>query len=185
MSLGKAGYSDSRCDHLMLAADFFDRPAEDVAHDLLGQRLCWRVDAETHSRKITETEAYTGPEDLASHAARGRTKRNEPMYGPPGTLYVYFVYGMHWMLNVVTGPVEFPAAVLIRGVEGIVGPARITKALGINGELNGKPASKDSGVWFSEGLQGQKERITRSPRIGVAYAGEIWAKKPYRFRLIS
>jgi DNA-3-methyladenine glycosylase len=97
---------------------------------------------------------------------------------------MYFVYGMHWMLNVVTGPVGFPAAVLIRGLEGIVGPGRVTKALGINGDLNGKVADECSGVWFSERLQVPRERITRSPRIGVAYAGELWAGKPYRFRLI-
>ena len=74
---------------------------------------------------ITETEAYIGPHDLASHAARGRTKRTEVMFGEPGTLYLYFVYGMHWMLNVVTGPVGYPAAVLIRAVQDINGPARL------------------------------------------------------------
>jgi len=98
----------------VLDSKFFDRSAEDVAHDLIGCRLCWRKGDQTLSRTITETEAYIGPEDLASHAARGRTKRNEVMFGPPGTFYVYFVYGMHWMLNVVTGPIGYPAAVLER-----------------------------------------------------------------------
>jgi DNA-3-methyladenine glycosylase len=166
-----------------LSARFFDRSAEEVAHDLIGCRLNWRSDGKSDSRIITETEAYTGSDDLASHASRGRTKRNAPMFGPPGIFYVYFVYGMHWMLNVVTGPVEFPAAVLIRGVEGIVGPARLTKALRINGNLNGKAANKETGVWFSERPGAMKHKVSRSSRIGVSYAGPIWSLKPYRFTL--
>jgi DNA-3-methyladenine glycosylase len=167
----------------VLDSRFFDRAAENVAHDLIGCRLCWRKCDQTLSRTITETEAYTGRDDLASHASRGRTKRNEAMLGPPGIFYVYFVYGMHWMLNVVTGPVGYPAAVLIRGVEGIVGPGRLTKALRINGNLNGKAASKDTGVWFSERSGPMKNTITPSSRIGVSYAGPIWSVKPYRFTL--
>jgi DNA-3-methyladenine glycosylase len=132
----------------VLDSTFFDRPAEKVAYDLIGCRLHWREDDRSHSRIITETEAYTGPNDLASHASKGRTKRNEAMFGQPGTFYVYFVYGLHWMLNVVTGPINYPAAVLIRGIEGIVGPARLTKALGISGDLNGKMANEETGVWF-------------------------------------
>jgi DNA-3-methyladenine glycosylase len=92
----------------VLDVTFFDRPAEDVSYDLIGCRLHWRPSDQSKSRIITETEAYLGPEDLASHAARGRTKRNEAMFGPPGSLYVYVVYGMHWMLNVVTGPLTIP-----------------------------------------------------------------------------
>ena len=130
----------------VLDSTFFDRSAEDVAFDLIGRRLHWRDGDKSHSRIVIETEAYVGPDDLASHAAIGRTKRTEAMFGPPGTFYVYFVYGMHWMLNVVTGPVGYPAAVLVRSVEGIVGPARLTKALGINGDLNGKVANKKTGV---------------------------------------
>jgi DNA-3-methyladenine glycosylase len=167
----------------VLVSTFFDRSAEVVAHDLIGCRLCWRKGDQTISRIITETECYTGSDDLASHASRGRTKRNEAMFGPPGIFYVYFVYGMHWMLNVVTGPVGYPAAVLIRGVEGIVGPGRLTKALKINGNLNGKQASKEAGFWFSRGAAPTKFNVSRSSRIGVSYAGPIWSVKPYRFTL--
>jgi DNA-3-methyladenine glycosylase len=166
-----------------LDCTFFNRPAEKVANDLIGCALNWKNGDQTEARIITETECYTGPDDLASHASRGRTKRNEAMFGPPGIFYVYFVYGMHWMLNVVTGPVGYPAAVLIRGVEGIVGPGRLTKAARINGNLNGKPAKKETGVWFSERSGPRKNTITRSSRIGVSYAGPIWSVKPYRFIL--
>jgi len=169
----------------ILTATFFDRTALKVAHDLIGCRLNWIEGDQFRSRIITETEAYTGPDDLASHASKGRTKRNEAMFGQPATFYVYFVYGLHWMLNVVTGPDEYPAAVLIRGVEGIVGPARLTKALGINGDLNGKVANKESGVWFGEGLRPSRKQIIRSARIGVDYAGPVWSLKPYRFSLKS
>jgi DNA-3-methyladenine glycosylase len=167
----------------VLDSEFFDRPAEKVAHDLIGCRLNWRCGNRSDSRIITDTEAYTGPDDLASHAARGATKRNAPMFGPPGTFYVYFVYGMYWMLNVVTGPVGYPAAVLIRGVEGIVGPGRLTKAIGITGRLNAKVASEETGVWFSEAPILSNRRVSRSPRIGVNYAGQTWSAKPYRFTL--
>jgi len=153
------------------------------AHDLIGCRLCWRKGDQTLSRTITETEAYIGPEDLTSHAARGRTKRNAAMFGPPGTFYIYFVYGMHWMLNVVTGPVGYPAAVLIRSVESIIGPARVTKALAITGALNGQPATEETGLWFSEGPRPPRRQILRSARIGVGYAGSVWALKHYRFKL--
>jgi DNA-3-methyladenine glycosylase len=167
----------------VLDSTFFDRAAEEVAHDLIGCRLNWRSGSNSNSRIITDTEAYTGPDDLASHAARGRTKRNEPMFGAPGIFYVYFVYGMHWMLNVVTGPVGYPAAVLIRGVEGIEGPGRLTKVLRINGDLNGKAANNATGVWFSERSGPMRNTVNRSARIGVSYAGPIWSVKPYRFTL--
>jgi DNA-3-methyladenine glycosylase len=167
----------------VLDAAFFDRAADTVAFDLIGCRLNWSLGDELDSRVITETEAYIGPHDLASHAARGRTKRNEAMFGLPGTFYVYFVYGMHFMLNVVTGPVDFPAAVLIRAAEGIKGPARLTKAMGVTGSLNGKPADEENGVWFSEGTRPLRPEIIRSARIGVEYAGPIWSIKPLRFNL--
>ena len=83
----------------VLGAEFFDRAADEVAVDLIGCRLCWKHDGRSDVRIITETEAYFGEHDLASHASKGRTKRTEVMFGPPGTLYLYFVYGMHWMLK--------------------------------------------------------------------------------------
>jgi DNA-3-methyladenine glycosylase len=165
----------------ILSAGFFDRTALKVARELIGCRL--HVRDQIQSRIITETEAYVGPQDLASHASKGRTKRTEAMFGPPGSFYVYFVYGVHWMLNVVTGPGAYPSAVLIRSVEGIVGPARLTQALGINGDLNGKPANKETGVWFSEKPQPRRKQVIRSARIGVDFAAPIWSAKPYRFSL--
>jgi DNA-3-methyladenine glycosylase len=101
------------------------------------------------------------------------------MFGPPGTFYVYFVYGLHWMLNVVTGPVDYAAAVLIRSVEGIVG--KLTNALGITGTLNGQPAIEATGLWCSEGPR--SPQVMWSARIGVDYVGSVWALKPYRFKL--
>jgi DNA-3-methyladenine glycosylase len=168
---------------LPLDSTFFDRPAEKVAYDLISCRLNWARCDKPESQIITETEAYIGPADLASHAARGRTKRNEAVFGPPGTFYVYFVYGMHWMLNIVTGPIGYPAAVLIRGVDGFVGPGRLTKAIGITGRLNAKVASEETGVWFSEAPILSNRRVSRFPRIGVNYAGQTWSAKPYRFTL--
>ena len=96
----------------LLAAPFFDRPALKVARDLIGCLIHSKLGKQTQSRIITEVEAYTGPNDLASHASKGRrTKRNEVMFGSPGTFYAYLVYGLHWMLNVVTGPGSYPSAV--------------------------------------------------------------------------
>ena len=95
----------------VLNAAFIDRPVEKVAHSLLGCRMHWKDGEQSDSRIITETEAYLGADDLASHASKGRTKRTEGMFGP-GTFYVYFVYGLHWMLNVVTGPIGCPSRLL-------------------------------------------------------------------------
>jgi len=168
-----------------LTPEFFNRPADKVARDLLGKALLRRQGRSVTTHIITETEAYIGPQDLASHAAGGRrTKRTEIMFGQPGTLYVYFVYGMHWMLNVVTGEIGHPAAVLIRGVEGWAGPAGLTRALHITGTLNGAPACKASGLWFAEcGSPPARGAILRTARIGVDYAGPVWSAKPYRFLL--
>ena len=135
---------------------------------------------------VTETEAYEGPHDLACHAARGRTARTEIMFGPPGTLYVYLIYGIHWMLNVVTGEAGYPAAVLIRGVEAASGPGRATSALRIGSALNGKVADEATGLWFEDvGRKSPPGRVVRTSRIGVDYAGPVWSAKHLRFVLSS
>ena len=121
----------------------------------------------------------SGPHYFARHAARGRTTRTEAMYGPPGALYIYFVYGLHWMLNVVTGAEGDPAAALIRSAGGVSGPARLTRTLGIDGALNGRLAEPGSGLWFEHG-QGPCKAIA-TPRIGVDYAGPRWSARKLRF----
>jgi DNA-3-methyladenine glycosylase len=165
----------------ILDAAFFDRPADIVARELPGRTLVRRLRGERAALTITETEAYLGPHDLACHAARGRTPRTEIMYGPPGTFYVYLVYGLHWMLNVVTGPAGYPAAVLIRGAGDVSGPGKLARALAIGGALNGKPAAAGSGLWFEEGTGAR--RVIATPRIGVDYAGPRWSARKLRFVL--
>ncbi|MFM7136122.1 MAG: DNA-3-methyladenine glycosylase [Planctomycetota bacterium] len=160
---------------------FFDRPADRVARELLGCRLVVRGgDGRVRRHVVCETEAYLGAHDLACHGSRGMTPRNAVMFGPAGIWYVYLCYGMHWMLNVVTGPEGVPAAVLIRGVGGHVGPGRLTRALGIDKQFDGRAAGRPTGLWLEPGPPPPRRLVTRTPRIGVAYAGD-WAKRPLRF----
>lgn len=133
-------------------------------------------------RMITEVEAYDGENDLACHAARGRTARTAVMYGPGGVWYVYLCYGMHEMLNLVVGPPDWPAAVLIRGVAGLAGPGRLTRALAIDRALNGRRAEPASGLHLEDhGIKVPRRLVQATPRIGVEYAGSVWAQKPWRF----
>lgn len=164
----------------VLTRDFFNRSAVVVAKELLGKFLVTNQGA----FMITETEAYEGFSDTASHAARGITPRNQPMFGPPGRWYIYFVYGNHFMLNIVTGAEGHPAAVLIRGVMGSNGPGRLTKKMSINKKFNDLPASKKTGLWLEDrGIKVSPRQIKRLPRVGVDYAGKAWSKKPWRFCL--
>jgi DNA-3-methyladenine glycosylase len=167
-----------------LAASFFTRPAAQVARDLLGKVLIRKQGPRLATHIVTETEAYEGTHDLASHSARGRTARTEVMFGPAGHLYVYRIYGLHWMLNIVTGEIDEAAAVLIRGLDLVNGPGRVAAALRIDASLNGCAAAKATGLWFEDvGGPPAKMRIRRTPRIGVDYAGPIWAAKKLRFVL--
>jgi DNA-3-methyladenine glycosylase len=154
-----------------------------IARGLLGKILVARMaTGERRAHRITEAEAYHGPEDRACHASRGRTKRTAVMFEPGGVWYVYLVYGMHEMLNLVTGPRDFPAAVLIRGVEGIVGPGRVTRELTINRRFNAQPAARATGLWIEDdGFVPPAEEVRATPRIGVDYAGSPWVEKPWRF----
>lgn len=154
-----------------------------LARWLLGKHLVRRrADGRLDARLITEVEAYRGEADLACHARAGRTKRTEPLYGPGGIWYVYLCYGIHEMLNLVVGPRDWPAAVLIRGVEGASGPGRVTAALQIDRRLNATPAAPATGLWIEDrGVHVPPKLIRATPRIGVDYAGPVWAKKPWRF----
>jgi DNA-3-methyladenine glycosylase len=165
-----------------LIATFFDRPADHVARDLLGKALVRRIGCAEHAFTISETEAYLGPHDLACHSARGRTQRTEVMFGQPGTLYIYLVYGLHLMLNVVTGPTGCAAAVLIRSAGNAHGPGRLGRELALTADLNGKAASPDTGLWFEDrGILAY--RIVTAPRIGVGYAGPKWSHRKLRYIL--
>ncbi len=149
------------------------------ARNLLGKYL---VRAGRKPCMITDVEAYDGKRDQASHARVGRTRRTEVMYGPGGVWYVYLCYGVHEMLNLVVGPPDWPAAVLIRGLEGCTGPGRLTRQLGLDRRFNGAPATQAGGLWIEDhGIRVPRALLRRGPRIGVAYAGPVWAAKPWRF----
>jgi DNA-3-methyladenine glycosylase len=152
------------------------------ARSLLGKVLVRTIAGGESAHVITEVEAYIGESDLACHASRGVTARTRILFGPPGHWYVYLIYGMHEMLNLVTGPEGWPSAILIRGVVGATGPGRVTRALAVNRVLNGRPASRDSGLWIEDrGIRVPDRLVARTPRIGIDYAGPVWAAKPWRF----
>ncbi len=178
---------------MILSKKFYNRKTLTVAQELLGCFLVRKINGKIIRAKITETEAYNGPKDLASHASRGRTERNKIMFGGPGTIYVYFTYGMHFMFNIVTEAKDYPAAVLIRAVEiggedgkkiNTNGPARLTKALRINKSFNGLSIrTKEYGLW-TENRKGKisLRQIKKAKRVGVDYAGE-YKDKMWRFML--
>ncbi len=188
-----------------LPVAFYDRPTLTVARELLGMRLVRLLDGQRVGGWIVETEAYVGEEDLGCHARAGRTPRTEVMYGPPGRAYVYFNYGMHWLLNAVTEREGFPAAVLIRALwpaEGLAliaarrrgrprrqwtdGPAKLTQALAIDGSFNRCDLTvTDDGLWIEPGLPVPAENVTKGPRVGLYSVPEPWKSIPWRFRVIN
>lgn len=165
-----------------LGVQFFDRDTETVARELLGKQLICELNGEREVLTITETEAYVGPEDKACHASRGRTERTEVMFGPPGRFYVYLIYGMYHMLNIITREAGYPAGVLIRGAGALDGPGKLTRELNIGMELNGEVVDPASGVWIADKKDVPSHKIIKTPRIGVEYAKE-WVDKPLRFLL--
>ncbi len=163
-----------------------ERNTVTLARGLLGKYLVRRKpDGSEDARMIIETEAYHGEGDQACHARVGRTRRTEVMYAAGGCWYVYLCYGVHDLLNLVVGPADFPAAILIRGVEGTLGPGRVTKALAVDRSFNARPALDPStGLWLEDrGIKIPRGAIEALPRVGVDYAGPVWAAKPWRFRV--
>jgi DNA-3-methyladenine glycosylase len=176
---------------------FYEQNTLDVARQLLGKYLVRKHPDGTTVGRIVETEAYCGPEDKACHASRGRTPRTEIMFGQAGHAYVYFIYGFHYMLNIVTEGTDFPAAVLIRAVEPVrgmalmkkrrgtqearhlaSGPGKLCEAFAIDRTLNGSDMC--GGVLYVEDHIEPATKVVTTPRIGVDYAGP-WKHKPWRF----
>ncbi len=170
---------------MILTSDFFRRPTLDICPELLGKFLVRKIGKRTLSGFVTEAEAYVGMEDKACHAARGKTQRNKVMFEEAGLWYVYLVYGMYWMLNIVTEEKDFPAAILLRGIQTdqrhLNGPGKLTKTLTIDKRFNGKLALPKTGLWFEDrGVSVPSKRIKQGKRIGIGYAGK-WQHKPWRF----
>lgn len=182
---------------LPLPPGFYNRPTLTVARELLGARLVRLHNGARLSGFITETEAYIGETDLGCHARAGRTPRTATMYGRAGIAYVYFTYGMHWLLNAVTEAEGFPAAVLIRAIlpdEGaevigarrngrdVRGPAKLTQALGVDGSLNQIDlTTPDCGLWIEPGIVHPDTSVTQTPRVGLYSVPEPWKSIPWRF----
>ena len=184
---------------ICLPREFYARPTLSVARELLGMRLVRILEGVRLSGSIIETEAYIGETDLGCHAKAGQTRRNAIMYGPPGHAYVYFTYGMHWMLNAVTEREGFPAAVLLRAIlplEGqevirlrrqgrdSLGPAKLTQALGIDGTSNGVDLTDArGGLWIEAGPPVAESAILTGARVGLYTVPEPWKSMAWRFRV--
>lgn len=165
-----------------LERSYFLQDVLQVAWSLPGKYLVMQNAGEVHRFMISDVEAYRGEEDEACHARKGKTQRTRVMYFPGGVLYVYLIYGMHWMLNIVAGPQGEPQAVLIRGLRSISGPGRLTRQLGIDDTYNEEDLARSSRIWLEDHPASAGQVITR-PRVGIDYAGKKWREKPWRFIL--
>jgi DNA-3-methyladenine glycosylase len=185
----------------IIPREFYNRPTLTVARELIGSRLVRILNGYRLVGLITETEAYIGEKDLGCHAKAGRTARTAVMYGAPGHAYVYFTYGNHWMLNVVTEREGFPAAVLLRAIqpfEGVdimskrrngrdtFGPGKLTQAMGISKTENGVDLTNNrSGLWIEAAGSIPDRLVTKGPRVGLNTVPEPWKSKPWRFLVIG
>lgn len=182
---------------MILPQEFYNRSTLKVARELIGTRLVRISEGEKLAGLITETEAYISGNDLACHAKAGITMRTQVMFGEPGHAYVYFTYGNHWMLNVVTEREGFPAAVLIRAIQPIegvdtmlerrsgrdtFGPGKLCQAMGITKSENGVDLTGTSGgLWIEAGVKVPNSLVTKGPRVGLNNTPEPWLSKPWRF----
>lgn len=163
-----------------LSHEFYKQDAVTVAEKLLGKVLVRVLNDGTEVRyRITETEAYLGEEDLACHASKGRTPRTEIMYAEGGCLYVYLIYGMYWMLNVVTGLEGDPQAVLIRGLNDITGSGKVGRELIIDKSFYGEDLLSSSRIWIENAPD--EPHFDTAARVGIEYAGDVWKNKLWRF----
>ena len=167
---------------MRLPKTYFTHDVLEIAPDLLGKKLV-RIfkDGSRKEYLITETEAYRGEEDLACHASKGRTARTEVMYQEGGVIYVYLIYGLYWLLNIVTGQSDHPQAVLIRGLKEITGPGRVGKQLQLDRTFYGEDLSQSKRIWLETGIEVVRYRADK--RVGVEYAGKVWTNKLWRFVL--
>ena len=160
-----------------LGYEFFHRPCPEVARELVGKVL---VHGEKQLR-ISETECYCGENDTACHASRGRTQRTEVMYREAGTVYIYLCFGMHWMLNIVTGEFDHPEAVLIRACVDAAGPGKLTKALAITGVQNRSSVVTGGDLWIGD--DGFRCETVTDKRVGIGYASQEDQDRLWRFKL--
>lgn len=164
---------------MILDYDFFNRDVLEVAPDLVGKILVHRTENGEVRERIAETEAYRGEEDTACHASKGRTQRTEVMYHDSGMIYVYLCYGMHWLMNIVTGGEGNPQAVLIRAGEEYNGPAKLTKRLGVDKAFNDVSIVGNGEIWIED--DGYRPKIKTDKRVGIDYATEEYRNKEWRF----
>ena len=154
----------------------------ELAPKLLGKILCRSINGKVLKYRITETEAYYSEQDTACHAHKGKTNRTKIMYEEGGVAYIYLCYGMHWMLNIVSGGKDIPQAVLLRSVEGYNGPGKLTKILNITGKLNGENLINSNKIWLEN--DNFVCKFKSAPRIGINYANEEYKNKLWRFILV-
>jgi len=166
---------------MRLNREFYCRDVLLVAPELIGKKLARKNIGQINYYPIIEVEAYHGEEDKASHARFGKTSRNSIMFATGGLIYVYLIYGMYWMLNIVTGEKGSAQAVLIRGLGDLEGPGKITKALGIDKSFYGEDLVNSDRIWIETYLE--KPSVIHYPRIGIDYACEPWKSVAWRFRL--
>ena len=168
-------------DTIKLERSFYTRDVLLVAPELPGKYLCLSRGSRVQRHMITEVEAYRGGEDKACHASRGMTPRNRVMFMQGGLIYMYLIYGIYWMLNIVTGEEGEPQAALIRGIKGYDGPGKLTRFLDIDRSFYGEDVCTSEKIWLED--HGLKLKAARGKRIGIDYAGDYWRDIEWRFYL--
>jgi DNA-3-methyladenine glycosylase len=163
-----------------LDKDFYRKDVLEVAPALLGKKLILASpEGSLSSFTITETEAYRGEEDRACHASKGMTRRTRIMYEDGGHVYMYLIYGMYWMFNVVCGIEGTAQAVLVRGLREVTGPGRLTRMLALGEQYYGEDLTRSSRLWIED--HGDAPSFLTGPRVGIDYAGSPWKEKPWRY----